>query len=155
MYVCVCHTKCPIASFPHNYCSWQKLPLCNFLYIHGVFYVQFLNERLIPGYYGSYFTSVQPEGCAAKTAVPGLKVGQQILQVDSTSLHGFRHKETVMTIKSAFEGPMNKTITFIVLDNKQVHVCYVHLAVQMAIVPTLRTHNLLNVPFKHSLTVLK
>ena len=62
---------------------------------------------------------MKPEGCAAKTAVPALKVGQQLLQVDSTSLHGLKHKDTVMTIKSAFEGPLNKTITFTVLDTKQ------------------------------------
>ena len=62
----------------------------------------------------------QPEGCAAKTSVPPLKVGHQVLQVDDTSLHGLRHKETVMAIKSAFEGPMNKTITFVVLDSKEV-----------------------------------
>jgi hypothetical protein len=62
---------------------------------------------------------ISPEGCAAKTSVPPLKVGHQVLQVDDTSLHGLRHKETVMAIKSAFEGPMNKTITFVVLDTKE------------------------------------
>lgn len=57
----------------------------------------------------------QPEGCAAKTA-KHLKVGQQLLQVDEVSLHGLKHKDTVMAIKSAFEGPINKTIQFVVLD---------------------------------------
>ena len=64
----------------------------------------------------------QPEGCAGRTAVPSLRLGQQLLQVDDTSLYGLRHKETVMTIKGAFEGPMNKTLTFIVLDPQEVHV---------------------------------
>ena len=62
----------------------------------------------------------QPEGCAAKTSVPSLRVGHQVLQVDDTPLHGLRHKETVMAIKGAFEGPMNKTMTFVILDTKEV-----------------------------------
>jgi hypothetical protein len=62
---------------------------------------------------------ISPEGCAARTAVPALRLGQQLLQVDNTSLHGLRHKETVMAIKAAFEGPMNKTLTFVVLDPEE------------------------------------
>ena len=45
-----------------------------------------------------------------------------MLQVDDTPLHGLRHSETVMAIKGAFEGPMNKTITFVILDTKEVGV---------------------------------
>ena len=68
-------------------------------------------------------THTQPEGCAARTATPVLRVGQQLLQVENTSLCGLRHKETVMAIKGAFEGPMNKTLTFVVLDRGEVRVC--------------------------------
>lgn len=46
----------------------------------------------------------------------GMKVGQQILQVNGTSLKGLKHRDTVMTIKNAFEGPLNKKIEFVVLD---------------------------------------
>ena len=61
-------------------------------------------------------THIQPDGSAALSG-EGLKVGQQILQVNSRSLHGLSHKDAVSTIKSGFEGPINKTtITFIVLD---------------------------------------
>ena len=60
--------------------------------------------------------TVQPDGSAAVSG-QGLKVGQQILQVNSQSLHGLSHSEAVSVIKSAFEGPINSTtITFIVLD---------------------------------------
>ena len=59
---------------------------------------------------------IQPDGSAAVSGI-GLKVGQQILQVNSKSLQGLTHSETVSTIKAAFEGPINTTtITFIVLD---------------------------------------
>lgn len=58
----------------------------------------------------------QPDGSAALSGV-GLKVGQQILQVNSKSLYGLAHSDAVSTIKTAFEGPINTTtITFIVLD---------------------------------------
>ena len=64
----------------------------------------------------SYALHIQPDGSAAVSGV-GLKVGQQILQVNSQSLHGLSHSEAVSVIKSAFEGPLNTTtITFIVLD---------------------------------------
>jgi hypothetical protein len=62
---------------------------------------------------------ISPEGCAAKTATPPLRIGQQILQVENTSLYGLRHKETVMAIKAAFEGPMNKTLTFVILNTQE------------------------------------
>ena len=60
--------------------------------------------------------TVQPDGSAAVSG-QGLKVGQQILQVNSQSLHGLSHSKAVSVIMSAFEGPINSTtITFIVLD---------------------------------------
>lgn len=59
----------------------------------------------------------QPGGCAALTGT-GLQVGQQILQVSGTNLSGLKHKEVVMTIKSAFEGPLNKTLEFVVLERE-------------------------------------
>jgi len=58
---------------------------------------------------------LQPGGCVAQTGT-GMKVGQQILQVNDTSLKGLKHRDTVMTIKNAFEGPLNKTIKFVVMD---------------------------------------
>ena len=65
-------------------------------------------------------------------------MGQQLLQVDSTSLHGLRHKDTVMAIKSAFEGPMNKTITFIVLDNMEVGFMYGYIVGCKCVLPIIR-----------------
>ena len=79
---------------------------------------------------------VQAEGCAAKTA-QSLRVGQQLLQVDDTSLHGLKHRDTVMAIKSAFEGPMNKTITFVVLDHKEVYIIYVSVLPELLYCPHL------------------
>lgn len=59
--------------------------------------------------------SLQPEGCAAQTGM-GMAVNQQILQVNGNSLFGLKHREVVMEIKNAFDGPMNKVIEFVVLD---------------------------------------
>ena len=36
--------------------------------------------------------------------------------MSGTSLAGLKHKEVVMTIKNAFEGPLNKTLELVVLD---------------------------------------
>ena len=57
----------------------------------------------------------QPEGCAALTG-EGLKVGQQILSVGGQCLFNLRHKEVVMAVKSAFEGPLQKTLELVLLD---------------------------------------
>lgn len=46
----------------------------------------------------------------------GMAVNQQILAVGGKSLFGLKHREVVMEVKSAFEGPMNKVIEFVVLD---------------------------------------
>ncbi len=46
-----------------------------------------------------------------------MAANQQILQVNDTSLFGLKHRDVVMEIKTAFEGPMNKTIKFVVLDS--------------------------------------
>ena len=45
-------------------------------------------------------------------------MGQQILQVSGTSLFGLKHRDTVMAIKNAFEGPLNKTMEIVVLDHE-------------------------------------
>lgn len=45
-----------------------------------------------------------------------MSVGQQILSVNGQSLYGLKHKDVVMAIKSAFEGPLNKTIEFTILE---------------------------------------
>ena len=45
-----------------------------------------------------------------------MSVGQQVLSVDGQSLYGLKHKDVVMAIKSAFEGPLNKTIDLIILE---------------------------------------
>lgn len=58
---------------------------------------------------------MQPEGCAAQTGM-GMSVNQQILEVNGKSLFGLKHREVVMEIKSAFDGPINKIIEFVVLD---------------------------------------
>ena len=47
--------------------------------------------------------------------------------MENTSLYGLRHKETVMAIKAAFEGPMNKTLTFVILNTQEVYILYVHM----------------------------
>ncbi len=57
----------------------------------------------------------QHEGCAALTG-EGLMVGQQLLSVGGQSLYNLRHKEVVMAVKSAFEGPLEKTLELVVLD---------------------------------------
>jgi hypothetical protein len=46
----------------------------------------------------------------------GMSINQQVLQVNGNSLFGLRHREVVMLIKDAFDGPMNKIIEFVVLD---------------------------------------
>ncbi len=43
-------------------------------------------------------------------------VGQQLLSVGGQSLYNLRHKEVVMAVKSAFEGPLEKTLELVVLD---------------------------------------
>ena len=48
----------------------------------------------------------------------GMAVNQQILEVNGHSLFGLRHRDVVMVIKSAFDGPMNKNIDFVVLDSE-------------------------------------
>ena len=45
----------------------------------------------------------------------GLRVGQQILQVNGTSMKGLKHKEAVLCIKNAFSNA-EKTMNIIVLD---------------------------------------
>ena len=45
-------------------------------------------------------------------------VGQQILTVGGKSLKGLKHKDAVITIKNAFDGPMNKKIEFVVLEHE-------------------------------------
>ena len=45
-------------------------------------------------------------------------MGQQILQIDSTSLKDLKHKEAVAIIKSAFESP-ERTMTIVVLDPEE------------------------------------
>lgn len=49
----------------------------------------------------------------------GLSVGQQILTVGGKSLKGLKHKDAVITIKNAFDGPMNKKIEFVVLERDE------------------------------------
>lgn len=61
------------------------------------------------------FLHPQTEGCAGLTGI-GLEVGQQILAISGKSLHGLKHKEAVIAIKNAFEGPINKVLEFVVLD---------------------------------------
>ena len=46
-------------------------------------------------------------------------LGQQILEVDGSSLHGLRHREVVMAVKESFEGPLNKILTLTVLHTQQ------------------------------------
>ena len=46
----------------------------------------------------------------------GMAVNQQVLQVNGKSLYGLKHRDVVMEIKSAFDGPLNKIIEFVVLD---------------------------------------
>lgn len=46
----------------------------------------------------------------------GIAVNQQLLEVNGRSLFGLKHREVVMEVKNAFDGPMNKTIEFVVLD---------------------------------------
>ncbi|XP_065918265.1 whirlin-like [Dysidea avara] len=58
-----------------------------------------------------------PGGSAAKTG-QGLRVEQQILQINTTSLKGLKHKEAVAIIKSAFDSP-EKTMTIIVVDPEE------------------------------------
>ena len=56
-----------------------------------------------------------PDGCAASTK---LHVGHQILEVNGSSVYGLKHRDVVMNIKDAFEGPLNKTIEFVVLERE-------------------------------------
>ena len=60
----------------------------------------------------------QPDGSAALTG-QDLMVGQQILTVGGKSLKGLKHKDAVITIKNAFDGPMNKKIEFVVLEHEE------------------------------------
>ena len=46
----------------------------------------------------------------------GMAVNQQILEVNGKSLFGLKHREVVMVIKEAFDGPLNKVIEFVILD---------------------------------------
>ena len=57
----------------------------------------------------------QPDGSAGLTGI-GLETDQQILTVNGKSLKGLKHKEAVLAIKNAFEGPINKVVEFVVLD---------------------------------------
>jgi len=45
-----------------------------------------------------------------------MAVDQQILDVGGTSLFGLKHRDVVMAIKAAFDGPIGKKIKFVVLD---------------------------------------
>ena len=47
----------------------------------------------------------------------GMDVNQQLLQINGRSFFGLKHREVVMEIKKAFEGPMNKVLEFVVLDS--------------------------------------
>ena len=60
------------------------------------------------------FHTFQPEGSAALTG-KGLQIGQQILAVNGKSLKGLKHKEAVLAVKNAFEGPMQKVVEFVLL----------------------------------------
>ena len=44
-----------------------------------------------------------------------MEIGQQILTVNGKSLKGLKHKEAVQAIKMAYDGPLNKTIEFVLL----------------------------------------
>ena len=46
-----------------------------------------------------------------------MSVNQQILEVNGNSLFGLKHREVVMEIKNAFDGPLNKVVEFVVLDS--------------------------------------
>ena len=61
------------------------------------------------------FCIFQPDGSAALTG-KGLLVGQQILAVNGKTLKGLKHKEAVLAIKNAFDGPMQKVIEFVLLN---------------------------------------
>ena len=65
--------------------------------------------------YHDTYRIIQREGCAALTGM-GMAVNQQVLQVNGKSLYGLKHIEVVKEVKSAFDGPMNKVIEFVVLD---------------------------------------
>ena len=54
---------------------------------------------------------LQPDGSAALTG-KDLEIGQQILAVNGKSLKGLKHKDAVLAIKNAFDGPMQKVIEF-------------------------------------------
>ena len=45
-----------------------------------------------------------------------MKIGHQILTVNGKSLKGLKHKDAVMAIKTAFDGPLNKVIEFVLHD---------------------------------------
>jgi len=60
---------------------------------------------------------LQGGGSAARTG-QGLRVGQQILQVNNTSLKGLKHRDAVMTIKNAFDAA-EKTLNITVLDPEE------------------------------------
>lgn len=57
----------------------------------------------------------QSDGSAGLTGI-GLETDQQILAINGKSLKGLKHKEAVLAIKTAFEGPINKVVEFVVLD---------------------------------------
>ena len=49
----------------------------------------------------------------------GMAVDQQILEVGGTSMFGLKHRDVVMAIKAAFDGPIGKKIKFVVFDTDQ------------------------------------
>lgn len=57
---------------------------------------------------------IMPGGSAALTA-DGLRVGQQILEVNGRSLKDLTHKEAVLTVKGAFEAD-DKVMEMVVLE---------------------------------------
>ena len=59
---------------------------------------------------------IMPGGSAALTA-EGLRVGQQILEVNGRTLKDLTHKEAVLTIKGAFEAD-DKVMEVIVLEQE-------------------------------------
>ena len=46
-------------------------------------------------------------------------MGQHILFVNGQPLKNLSHKDAVMAIKNAFDGPIGKEIEFVVLDPEQ------------------------------------
>ena len=44
-----------------------------------------------------------------------MEIGQQILTINGKTLKGLKHKDAVMAIKTAFDGPLNKVVEFVLL----------------------------------------